>query len=212
MAHLTTPLPQCISAGSDGSIGTAVDIIRNPSGHDVRIQRRSESLRKFNIAYNLRRQSDLDDILAHFEVCEGPLHTFPLNDRLDRKSCSSFDTPSMSDVSLGTGDGATAAFPLRKGYTRGPVTKYRTILLPDSGSVLIAVNGVLKTITTHYTVNLLTGIVTFTAGNIPTLGQAVTAGFTFKCKVRFDTNDLTASYEGFRVGQTGVIPVIEVRS
>lgn len=34
----------------------------------------------------------------------------------------------------------------------------------------VYVGGVLKTVTTHYTVNLTTGIVTFTAGNIPATG------------------------------------------
>lgn len=34
----------------------------------------------------------------------------------------------------------------------------------------VYVNGVLKTVTTHYTVNLTTGVVTFTAGNLPATG------------------------------------------
>lgn len=34
----------------------------------------------------------------------------------------------------------------------------------------VSVNGTLKTVTTHYTVNLTTGVVTFTAGNFPSSG------------------------------------------
>lgn len=215
--HITQAIPRCISIGSNFVVTTAVDIIRNPGGYDVRRQNRDETLRRADLAYNLRRLEDdeqergLYEILKHFEVCEGPVNTFPMLDRLDYKSCSPFETPSPSDVLLGEGDGGTDDFQLRKGYTIGALTKYRTILLPVEDSVLIAVDGILKIETTHYTVNYETGVITFTPGNIPGTGAEVTAGFKFYVKVRFDTNDLSQSYEGFRVGQISSIPVIEVR-
>jgi hypothetical protein len=44
-------------------------------------------------------------------------------------------------------------------------------------------------------------VVTFTAGNEPAVGvNNVTAGFKFREKVRFDTNDLSVVAEFFRVG------------
>lgn len=216
--HITQSIPRSISAGSNFVVTTAVDMIRNPAGYDVRRQTRDETLRRADLAYNIRRIEDeeeqeagLYEILKHFEVCEGPVHTFPVLDRLDHKSCSPNNYPAFDDVLLGEGDGVTAAFQLRKGYTIGLITKYRTILLPVQDSVIIAVDGVIKTVTTHYTINYETGVVTFTGGNIPILYAQVTAGFLFYVKVRFDTNDLSAVYEGFRVGSMGSIPVIEVR-
>lgn len=216
--HISTAIPRSISQGSNFVVTTAVDIIRNPAGYDVRRQNRDETLRKADLAYNIRRIEDVDEqerglyeILKHFEVCEGPLHTFPMLDRLDFKSCAPFETPAKDDVVLGDGDGGTNEFQLRKGYTIGLNTKYRTILLPVEDTVLIAVDGILKVEDTDYTVNYETGIITFLPGHIPSTGAEVTAGFMFYVKVRFDTNDLTASYEGFRVGAVQSIPVIEVR-
>jgi len=216
MAHIDAVLPQCISAGSEGITSSMVDVITNPAGYDVRIQRRAGMRRKFNPTFSLRLADgqpdtgNLYDLMRLWEAVEGPLHTFAFHDRLDHKSCSPRNTPTMLDVLLGTGTGALATFQLRKGYTVGATTKYRTILLPKSGTVLISVNGVLRTETTHYTVNYETGLVTFTGGNIPAAGHLVKAGFWFYCKVRFDTNDLSQTYEGFRVGAMSSVPLIEV--
>lgn len=218
--HISKAIPRSISAGSNFVVTTSVDIIRNPAGYDVRKQTRSETLRRADLAYNIRRIEDLDEqerslyeLLKHFEVCEGPLNTFPMLDRLDYKSCSPLDTPAQDDVVLGEGDGGNDTFQLRKGYTIGSVTKYRTILLPIEGTVLIAVDGSLKAEggSLDYVIDYETGIVTFLPGSIPGTGSEVTAGFKFYVKVRFDTNDLSQAYEGFRVGAISSIPVIEVR-
>ena len=48
----------------------------------------------------------------------------------------------------------------------------RAIQLPVAGTVEISVAGVLKTETTHYTVDYSTGVVTFTGGNIPAAGAS----------------------------------------
>jgi uncharacterized protein (TIGR02217 family) len=216
VTHISATLPQCISAGSEGITSSAVDIITNPAGFDVRVQRRAGMRRKFTPTFSLRLQDGtpdtgtLYDLMRFWEICEGPLHSFAYHDRLDHKSCAPRATPSMLDCLIGTGDGATATFQMRKSYTLAATTRYRTILLPKSGTVLISVDGVLKTETTHYTVNYLTGIVTFTGGNIPAAGKLVKAGFWFYCKVRFDSNDLSQTYEGFKTGAMGSIPLIEV--
>lgn len=212
MSHLTTAIPPCVSPGSDGVSTWSTDIARNPGGYEQRVGRRGYSLRKFNLGYQIRRQEHVYEVLSLFEACEGQVHTFPYRDRIDFKSSSPFNEPQSNDVLLGTGDGTTAAFQLRKGYTAGSTTVYRTILLPVSGTLLVEVAGVLKTEPTHYTVNYNTGIITFTGGNIPTAGQLVKAGFEFYTKVRFDTDELNISYEGFRVGSIPNIPLIEVRS
>jgi len=59
-------------------------------------------------------------------------------------------------------------------------------------------------------VSYTTGVITFTGGNIPTGGQAVTAGFEFYVKTRFDIDDLTQVFESYRVGSIPSIPLVEV--
>jgi uncharacterized protein (TIGR02217 family) len=210
MTFYDIPLPPCIAAGSEGVIMARVEIARAPSGNEQRTARSSWRPRRYNLSYNIRRMADLYDVIEQFEVMNGPEHSFPLLDRLDDRSCAPTVAPTMLDANIGTGDDATDDFQLRKGYTRGAQTVYRTITLPVSGTVLIAVAGTLKTVTTHYTVDHATGIVTFTAGNIPTAGQAITAGFKFRVKVRFDANDLSQAYEGYRASGVASVPLIEV--
>lgn len=210
MAFRDVPLPPCISVGSEGAPMWMVDIARSPAGTEQRIGRRSSSLRRFNLGFNVRRMGDMYDILSHFEVMNGQLHSFPLLDRNDYKSGGPDDPISSADAFLGTGDGATAEYLLYKQYLRGSWSHSRRIALPVDGTLLVEVNSVLRTENTHYTVDYELGVITFTGGNIPANGHAVRAGFQFRCKVRFDTNDLSQAYEGFRVRSFANVPVIEV--
>lgn len=208
---ITDPLPRCISQGSSFVVTTAVDVGRNPGGYDVRRQRRSETMRKADISYNVREIEDVYDILSHFEVAEGPVHTFPVLDRLDWKSCAPNEEPQYDDVVIGEGDGGTDTFQLRKKYVRGSNTKYRTIYCPIESSVLIAVDGVPQTLHVDFEVDTEFGTIEFQSGHIPGTGTEITAGFKFYVKCRFDTNDLSKFYEGFRVGQVQSVILVEVR-
>jgi uncharacterized protein (TIGR02217 family) len=212
MTHLTTPLPGFISAGSEGWPSWLTEVGRLPSGGEQRNGARAYSLREFNLSHQIQRVQDLYAIVEHFEVCRGQLHTFPFKDRHDYKSCAPLETISALDCPIGTGDGTTAVFQLKKRYLSGSDYYDRTILLPKSGTLLVAVAGVTKTETTHYTVDYLTGLITFTGGNIPSAAQAITAGYEFYCKVRFNTDTLRQVFESYRVGSLSSIPLIEVLS
>ena len=132
-------------------------------------------------------------------------------DWMDYKSCLLAGTPAATDCAIGTGTGALDVFQLYKTYTIGAYVRSRRILKPIASTVLIAVAGTTKTLTTHYTLDATTGIVTFTAGNIPTAGQAVTAGFEFDVPCRFDADDLSISMDSILSGASQVI-LIELKS
>lgn len=213
MTFRNQPLPGTISAGADASPIWQIDIARSKSGYEKRVARRSQALRKFTVPLNIRTLDDLHTVLSHFEAMNGPYYSFPFLDRLDFKSTppEATNIPTSTDCLIGTGDGTTAAFQLVKVYTSGSFTQIRDIQLPDTGTLLVSVNGVLKTETTHYTVDYATGIITFTGGNIPSGGQLVKAGFKFHCKVRYDSNDLQVTIEAYRAGSIPHIALIEVR-
>ena len=63
--------------------------------------------------------------------------------------------------------------------------------------------------TTGFSVDALTGLVTFTAA--PAVGAAVTAGFLFDVPVRFDTDRLDIELTSFDAADAASIPLIEVR-
>jgi uncharacterized protein (TIGR02217 family) len=82
---------------------------------------------------------------------------------------------------------------------------------PVAGSVRVAVDGVVATEGTAFTVDTTTGVITFLAGHIPGTGAAVTAGFLFDVPVRFDTDYLEVDLSAFAAGAIPKIPLIEIR-
>jgi len=72
---------------------------------------------------------------------------------------------SVTDETVGTGDGTNAVFSLANGD------------LITGSPCVVKVAGTTKTETTHYSLDRTTGTVTFTPGNIPTAGQAVTVSY-----------------------------------
>ncbi|PWJ93519.1 uncharacterized protein (TIGR02217 family) [Mesorhizobium loti] len=215
MTFYNAKLPGSISQGSEFAPVSLVDIARGPTGHDQRRSRRSRRLRRCNIGKNIRTVDDVYDILSFFEVMDGPAHSFAIQNLIDYKTCKPSGTVTALDAAIGIGDGVNLAFQLKKQYK---VTKVdasviavdRTIYLPVLGTVLVAVDGVLKTEAVDYIIDYATGALTFIAGHEPADTKAVTAGFAFNEKVRFDTNDLGHVMEFFRVGSVPSIPLVEV--
>ena len=108
--------------------------------------------------------------------------------------------PSATDQVIATGNGAQTQFQLMKMY--GAYS--RRILKPVAGSVLVAVNGV----AIPFSVDETNGEVTLDSAPEP--GAVVSAGFRFDCPVRFDTDRLDITLEGFGAGKALRVPLIEL--
>ncbi len=168
------------------------------------------SKRSYNAGYGIKGVDDLHAAIQFFEERRGRLHGFRWKDWSDYKSCAPAATPSPTDQALGTGDGVTPSFQLVKIYGSGFAPWTRTILKPVAGAVAVAVAGVTAN-PTNYAVDTTTGIVTFVMGHIPTMGQAVTAGFEFDVPVRFDTDQLEINLAQIEAGSIPHIPIVEIR-
>jgi uncharacterized protein (TIGR02217 family) len=188
------------------------EIVTLVSGFEQRNQRWANSRRRWNVGSAVRTYADLQAVLSFFEERRGRAYGFRVKDRADFVSAATGTTVSAVDQTIGVGDGATSAFQCIKTYGVGGLNPWvRTISKLVSGTVLVAVDGAEKTLTTHFTVDVDTGVVTFTGGNIPTGGQVVSAGFQFHVPARFDTDfldiDLGASVPGTFVS----IPIVEIK-
>lgn len=202
--------PTDIAYGSRGGPGYSTTVTTTASGYESTVLNWSKTRHRYEAAYGARTQTQLEAVLALFHAVRGRAYGFRFKDWADYKSCADSATPSPTDQAIGTGDGTTATFQLAKTYTYGGESYTRQITKPVTGTVRVAVNGTEKTLTTHFTVSTVTGVVTFTAGNIPTSGQAVTAGFQFDVPVRFDTDELDISLDDWKIGAVS-IPLVEVR-
>lgn len=205
MAFHNVRLPVSVELGSRGGPVFKTSIVTLSSGAESRNQDWQKFRIRRDVGYPIRTRAEMADVQEHFIARRGNFHTFPFRDWSDY---------TVTDESVGTGDGTTAAFQLIKTYeASGPDPYVRNITKPDADTVVIKVDGTTKTVTTHYTLDALTGIVTFTSGNIPTAGQAVTWSGQFFVPVRYNVGDemlgLIAQFDDGMV--VDGLEVIEVR-
>ena len=130
----------------------------------------------------------LNVVRDFFYAMKGRLHGFRFKDFTDYKDNSG------GRLGSGSGDGTTKIFQMVKRYTTGAQSIDRQIKKPVSATIQIFVNGVLKTLTTDYTIDSTTGIVTFVTA--PGAGLSVTWTGQFDVPVRFDTDELSMHMEG----------------
>jgi uncharacterized protein (TIGR02217 family) len=168
------------------------------------------SRRRYNAGFGIATLDELHAVVAFFEERRGRLHGFRWKDHADFRSREPSVVPAAQDQMIGTGDGVTAAFQLRKRYGTGLRDYDRAIIKPVAGTVKLAVAGVEQSEGSDFTVDYATGLVTFAAGHIPPDEAAVTAGFEFDVPVRFDTDSLVINLAAFRAGEIPDIPIVEI--
>jgi len=202
--------PTAISRASQGGPERRTDVVTLGSGFEERNARWADSRRSYNAGYGVKSIDDLHAVIAFFEERRGRLTGFRWRDHADWKSCPPTQVPTATDQTIGTGDGTRATFQLTKTYGSAFAPWVRTIARPVAGTVLIAVNATPKP-STSVAIDPATGLVTFLAGHIPPAGSTITAGFEFDVPVRFDTDKLDISLQGFTHGAIPNIPIIEIR-
>jgi len=201
--------PLDIALRSAGGPQRRTDIVALGSGREERNARWAHSRRRYDAGYGVKTLEALAQVVAFFEERRGMLYGFRWRDRLDHASGAGGVTP--ADQPIGTGDGATAAFQLRKSYGAVYAPYQRPIGKPVAGSVRVAVDGSEKTEGTDFSLDPTTGLVTFLSGHIPASGAAITAGFLFDVPVRFDTDYLEVDLSAFAAGAIPKIPLVEIK-
>lgn len=203
--------PTAISRGAQGTLERRTDVVVLGSGYEERNGRWADSRRMYNAGYGVKTLIELYEVMAFFEERRGRLHGFRWRDPLDATSGAPGDVISPLDQQIGTGDGVTTAFQLKKRYGSVHAPWSRDINKPVTGSVRVAVNGVEKTNGPDFTLDQTTGQVIFSVPETPANGVIVTAGYAFDVPVRFDTDRLDINLSGFRSGAIPNIPIVEVR-
>jgi uncharacterized protein (TIGR02217 family) len=217
-------LPDDIAYGSMTGPSTSTQQVFTNSGYRKVNSRWSQKLRKFQIGYGIKTPLDAYRILELFESVDGPTNTFLAKDWSDWNTSAgymgqgdppltAFDAPLVNTVTgLSEGDGSTKTFQMYKRYTKGAVSHLRKIQKPKSGTVLVGLNGVVQTLTTHYSINHSTGIVTFVTApqggspsNLPTWGGE------FYVPVHFVSDDFLTSLETFNGNSVPDVELMEAR-
>lgn len=211
-AHAVVLPAKYFGYGSSGGPGHRTTISENRSGIESRLIRWEQARRRYEIQ-QIDSLADLVEAQNFVLARRGAAHSFLIKDLTDFSTdSSSIGTSAVTatDVNLGTGDGTETEFQLVKRYAAGEVYEHsRRIEKPIEGTLLVAVNSVTQTETTHYTVSYETGAVSFVSP--PTSGHTVSAGFQFYVPVRFgeDVDDwMAASYSAFDANELS-LPMVE---
>lgn len=202
--------PLDISLHGSGGPERKTDIVTLGSGREQRNARWARSRRRYDAGYGVKTFAALSSVIAFFEERRGRLYGFRWRDRIDYSSGLPGTPVTPLDQSIGQGTGALAVFQLTETYGANFAPFVREIGKPVAGSVRVSVAGVEKTAGTHFNVDAASGSVTFTSGNIPSVGALVTAGFLFDVPVRFDTDYLQIDLAAFEAGEIPKIPLIEL--
>lgn len=205
MAFDNVVFPRELSALSAGSRWNNT-VVQLGGGTEQRNVNWGDARRRFNASNPTLTLVQLRQIEKHFNARRGRGRSFPLRDR------SLFQA--TTEV-FGTGDGVTTAFQLMINDGDSGNAYNREIYLPENGTVLIYKNTVLQTLTTHYTINHSTGIVTFITA--PPVGHSLTWTGNFYVPARYDIDEFPDSRlfvwrnDGTGLADGPEIPLVETR-
>lgn len=178
------------------------------SGVEQRVQVWAKCRGEWDISYTILGADEMEStfraVVAMFRAHFGNLHPFPFKDWGDYQ---------LDDELIGVGDGSDTTFQIIKVYdpsqillsTPGVRTYVREIYLPRPGLV-VKVNGVTQTLTTHYTI--ANGVITFVSA--PASGHAITVTGEFDVPVRFNTAKLDLTINENNIAEIGSLPIREV--
>lgn len=196
-----TRLPDWVEQGAQGGPVFSTQVNRTQGGQESTVVLWSQPLHVWDISYGITRDT-FNDVRDFFYARMGRAYGFRFKDWSDYK---------ITDGNIGTGDGADATWQIIKVYDDAVRPFSRKITRIVAGTLVVKVNGVTQTLTTDYTVNMNTGLITFTGGHIPAVGHAITVTCEFDVPVRFDQDELELDVTLQDVASIPSITVTEVR-
>jgi hypothetical protein len=206
MSFFECQFPTKIAFGAVGGPSWSTIVNMGFSGFEQRNRNWSLVRNKYQLDLVAQPLSTFQTVMNFFLATGGKTDAFRFLDATDFVGTAQATSPA-------TGNGANKIFQLQKAYTIGvgatlrtytrtiskPIMSHQTnggqLLTDFSGltladTVVMYLNGVKKTLTTDYTVDATTGLVTFVVA--PGAGVNVAADFQFHMPVRFDNDDWPA--------------------
>lgn len=200
MAFDEVRLPEDVEQGAVGGPRFNTTIVSSMSGHEWRNRNWSQARGEWDIGYGISSLEDLQAVVDFFYARHGRHRGFRFKDWGDF-------TATNQPFQL-TDD--PVVFQLIKRYGAGQPEPYdRIITKPVSGTLVVIKNASPLTLTTDYTVDLNTGLVTLAEALEE--GDALSWDGEFDVPVRFDADKLDVSVQTFQAGAIPSIPVMELK-
>jgi uncharacterized protein (TIGR02217 family) len=125
--------PDNIAYGATGGPEFATMVVATGSGHEKRNVNCAQARGRWDVASGLKRQVQIDELIAFFPARRGKAYGFRFKDWTDYKATGQL---------LGTGNGAMTQFQLVKHYPSGSVIEVRIITKPVAGTVKVYLDSV----------------------------------------------------------------------
>ncbi|MBS9531266.1 MULTISPECIES: TIGR02217 family protein [unclassified Wolbachia] len=197
MSFTEIRFPENISYGSTGGPEFSTDVVTTHNGCEQRNINWSRARARYNIAYGVRSNEQLTELITFFQARKGKAIGFRFKDWSDF---------TVINQEIGIGDDKKTIFQLMKTYISGKDKHTRTIKKPVHDTIKIYLDGEK---TEKYSVNYSTGEIAFMKP--PAKGRIITASFEFDVPVRFDTDYLNASIDNYGSNSWNNIPLVEVK-
>lgn len=168
------------------SVEAAVSILTSFTGVETVNPNRSQMRRRFNASMGVKSLSDIYTLIAFWHAMYGPSTGFLVKDWTDFQTTRTATVHATNISSQGVATNTTGAiWQLQKKYLVGSRAHLRNLTRPKAGGA-IYFDGSLATVTTDYTYDTTTGLLTVVSGS-PT---AITHTLEFFVPCRFEQKSL----------------------
>lgn len=212
MAFHDVRLPEEVEQGSSMGPVFNTTIFTTAAGFEQRNINWAQPRLGADIGYGLQfkdrtqAKNSYGDIIDFFYARQGSAHSFRFKDWSDFEIGDTTDATTRQLI--GVGDTVETQFQIIKKYTSGSITFDRTITKIVAGTLRVWENGVEVFSPGSWSVNLLTGIITFVSAPAAVNIEVICE---FDVPVRFTQDNLVISLEAIEAGAVPNIPVVEVR-
>jgi uncharacterized protein (TIGR02217 family) len=209
-------LPEDIERGAIGGPGFKTTVITLSSGFERRNRDWARSRGEWDISYGMTHKSLLEGAINLFYIVGGKADGFRFKDFSDFQIGDTFTFDVDTRQPIGLGDDANDEFQIFKRYEFGALFFDREINKVVDGTYRVYLDGVLQTESVHYTIDINTGLITFTTppastgGSGPGGEEVVEVITEFDVPVRFDTDMLQISTEVFHEEAVISLPNIKL--
>lgn len=209
MAFYESPrFPENIAVGAVGGPVFSTSVVVTTSGDEWRDALWQYPLHRWDVSQGVKKQADFQEVRAFFLTMQGRRHGWRFKHWADYQAAhSGIESGVVAEITSTT-------FQLQKRYTAGSQSMLRKILKPIAAGFELKDSGVTLTLTTNYTINTVTGVITTTS---PRTAANLTWSGSFDVPCRFDTDSLEARHVGRNptgglLHEWSSIPIVELRT
>lgn len=201
MGFLATRFPDNIARGALGGPGYSTSVAEAFGGAEVRNINWSASRHKYNVSQGIKTGADATACDAFFRKARGRAHAFRFKDWADYQLA-------VANSRLVLISGTTYQISKVYGADDATYEEVRSLTRIVAGTLKVYSAGVLKTVTTDYTVDMDTGRVTTALGTL-----TCSCEFDVPCRFNFDQKSASLVHrqaDGTMVVQWEGIDIVEV--